>query len=872
VNAATAVGGTFESQDGRRPHSVEKALGGRAAVRFDGTNIMRDTKFGRSAKRWTLMMVVTPRSNRGNGQFHGIFSANRRGADDFVTGLNVDLGPVESTTFSELNFESAKDDPGARSLRTEASTFGEGQIITLVTDATHTQLYVGLEAENMRFAGDAECSFEEVRIGGRFYFGGEHSFFDGDISEVLLYDTALGEVERVGLTQYLSKKYGCVSSKIVYSLDDAWAKLKTYDGRDSRLALTPIDQAIRRSHGNAAERKDIERRFLEVLQSDAPAGAKEFSIRRVIHVGTEESVPALAKYLIDPQLGILAQVSLQAIPGNATAAAIREAVEKAPPGRQIGLIQGLGMLRHKDALPILVKLLRTSNRDVAAAAALSLAQIGDLKCVAPLNEFLQKADSAAKPVAFAANLTLAARLLEQNHAAESAQILHSLEPSADDAGRSAILAGLVKAEPDQRAGLLLKALADKSQRIQGEAAGLIRKANQGDLVAELMKHLGELPREGQILLLDAIRNQDRELVAAAARVAWQSKDSAIRALALALFGAAGDELDVGEFVRVAATAESEVEKEAAFRGLTQLRGKDVDNALIGELKQADPAVRSVAIRALAARQFPAAFEEFVKAAKDSDPTIRAEAGKAMRALASEKQVGRLIGLLLAASDDVERSAFEEALIASCQKIADANKQAEPILAAYAGANNQAKGLLLPTLGALGGKHAGELIHAAIADPKSRLYESGIRALANWQDATVVPELIKLAKSDANAAHRSWIVRGIARVAPRPGQLPPAEAFAAMQTAFEMADRLEDKKLVLTRMGAVRTPECLAFVVRKIDDAELQADAVATAAKLAEAMRDSHPREAQAAFERVLEVTKDDALRTRVQRFLGKIRQ
>jgi HEAT repeat protein len=871
---AAKVGGTFESREGLRPHFVEQALGGRPAVRFDGTNILRNTGFGRSTKRWTLMMVVTPRSNRGSGQFHGIFSANRRGTDDFVTGLNVDLGPVESTTFSELNFESAKDDPGARSLRTEASKFGEGQIITLVTDATHTQLYVGLEAENMRFAGDAECSLEEVRIGGRFCFGGERFFFDGDISEVLFYNTALGEAERVALTQYLSKKYGCDSRKIVYSLDGAWAKLNTYDGMDSRLALTPIDQAIRRSHGNAAERKEIERRLLDVLQSDAPAGAKEFAIRRLIHVGTEESVPALAKYLVDPHLGILAQVSLQAIPGDASAAAIRDAVAKAPPSRQIGLVQGLGLLRDRNAVPMLVKLLAASKGDVAIAAAQTLAQIGEPDCLAPLNDYLKKADSAAKPIAFAANLSLANRLLERDHAAESARVFHSLEPSADDAGRCAILAGLVKAEPDKAGSLLVKALADKSPRVRGEAAAIIRATQDKAIFAELTRNFAEISRNGQILLLRSIGDTRPELVEPLLTTARGSTDVEVRVAAMELGLKSLDRTisDIPAAVRLAAAAQTAAEKEAAFQRLTQVRGKDIDGALISELKQSDAAVRSVAIRALAARQCPAAFEEFVKATKDSDPAIRLEAGKAMQSLASEKLVGRLIELLLAASGEAEQSTFEQALIASCQKIADADKQSEPVLAEYARANERAKGLLLPVLGALGGKQSDELIHAAIADPKSPHYELGVRALANWPDATVVPELETLAKSDTNPAHRSWIVRGIARVAPRPGQLPPAEAFATMRQAFEWADRLEDKKLVLTRMGAVRTPDCLAFVVAKIDDAELQAEAVVTAAKLAEAMRDSHPREAKAAFERVLEVTKDDALRTRVQRFLGKIRQ
>ena len=62
-----------------------------------------------------------------------------------------------------------------------------------------------------------------------------------------------------------------------------------------------------------------------------------------------------------------------------------------------------------------------------------------------LTHFCRKPLPTRKPIAFAANITLAFRLLEQDQPAESAKILHTLEPLANEAGRCAILAGLVDA-------------------------------------------------------------------------------------------------------------------------------------------------------------------------------------------------------------------------------------------------------------------------------------------------------------------------------------------------------------------------------------------------------------------------------------------
>src|SRR4051812_10083646 len=65
---------------------------GHAAVRFDG----RQQHFslaglGRSSREITVFVVAAPFANRGN--FRGLVAVNRAGVNDYVSGLNVDLGP-----------------------------------------------------------------------------------------------------------------------------------------------------------------------------------------------------------------------------------------------------------------------------------------------------------------------------------------------------------------------------------------------------------------------------------------------------------------------------------------------------------------------------------------------------------------------------------------------------------------------------------------------------------------------------------------------------------------------------------------------------------------------------------------------------------
>ena len=149
--------------------------------------------------------------------------------------------------------------------------------------------------------------------------------------------------------------------------------------------------------------------------------------------------------------------------------------------------------------------------------------------------------------------------------------------------------------------------------------------------------------------------------------------------------------------------------------------------------------------------------------------------------------------------------------------------------------------------------------------------AGVKALANWPDASVAPDLLKLATEGKTPQQRADAVIGLARVAPRPGHLPPDKAFAYLKTAMKLTDSLETKRYVVTRMGPVRTPECLAFVLSCADDPQLTAESLASAAAIAEALKQSHPAIARAALERVSKTTKNQTLREHVEKILTRMK-
>ena len=90
--------------------------------------------------------------------------------------------------------------------------------------------------------------------------------------------------------------------------------------------------------------------------------------------------------------------------------------------------------------------------------------------------------------------------------------------------------------------------------------------------------------------------------------------------------------------------------------------------------------------------------------------------------------------------------------------------------------------------------------------------------------------------------------------------------------MELADNPGDRKMILARMAPVRTPDCLAYVLSRLDDGDLRDEALLAAAKLAEGMKESHPKQARPALERVLQMTKDEPLRKHIEKLLWNMKQ
>ena len=129
-------------------------------------------------------------------------------------------------------------------------------------------------------------------------------------------------------------------------VDKAFEALKTYDWGTDRNGV----EADRRRRGGHLRRRGrpartLETRLAAVLKTGASRDAKDYVCRKLMVIGTAESVPALAALLPDKDLSHMARYALERIPAPEAAQAMRDALPKLSGALKVGVIGSLGVRR-----------------------------------------------------------------------------------------------------------------------------------------------------------------------------------------------------------------------------------------------------------------------------------------------------------------------------------------------------------------------------------------------------------------------------------------------------------------------------------------------------------------------------------------------
>jgi len=655
--------------------------------------------------------------------------------------------------------------------------------------------------------------------------------------------------------------------------DDLLARIATYNYGQSRIALTELTELVRSTYDSTEGLKQIERRFLTFLRSDATLADKQFICRQLSIIGTEEAAPTLAAMLTEASTADMARYALEQIPGSAVDKTLRDALGKTSGKVKVGIINSLGERGDIEAVEALSKELLAADYECVSAATTALGKIGGKKAARALKEMLKRASGNWRVVLADAYLMCADKFLADGDKESALEIYRQMQVAEEpEPIRVAALRGIVTTAGEKAVGVIVGILTGKDQAMQTAAIELIRKIPGTRIIKAAAAELPNLSVASQVQLLSALADRGDPAAHEAVVAAARSKQVEVRIAALEALAILGDASSV-ELLADAATRKEGAEQQAARESLYRLRGPEVDQAIVGSIRRADAEVKVELIRSIGARKMSTAAEVLTKTAKDSEARVRLESIKVLKDIAEEKHLPALLELLMKAQSEGERKEAEKTVVAVANKIGDKNRRAEAVLAVLPSVKDiKARCSLLGVLGRIGDSNALGVLREALEDNNAEVQAAAVRALSDWPTAEPMAELLKVVQTSDNKIHKVLALRGFIRLIGLESERPSKETVKLYSQAMELSSDAGEKRMVLSGLATMKSFAALEIAASYLDDKALQREAEAAVVKIAEATGGKGgPEETRRVLQKVMQISSNDSLRKRARKVISEIK-
>jgi HEAT repeat protein len=278
-------------------------------------------------------------------------------------------------------------------------------------------------------------------------------------------------------------------------IDAAVAVVSGYDHGSSRKPLRALEDIVRRTYGNTGLRAHLEQRLVRLLGSDAPLAARQFACRQLWTIGTEASVPVLSRMLLDGKTAEMACYALARQPSPKVDAALREALGKLRGRARVAVLNLLGERRDAASVGAAVKLARSSDGEVAAAAAAALGKIATDRAVEALVTLHQGPDENRRDAAAHALLECAQEAAARGRPAAARAIYERLGGAAGPPViRRGALMGQIELGGPEAVAVAVATLRGKDSALKAAALAALSRA-PGDgvdaAIADAAKTVGD---------------------------------------------------------------------------------------------------------------------------------------------------------------------------------------------------------------------------------------------------------------------------------------------------------------------------------------------------------------------------------------------
>ena len=523
------------------------------------------------------------------------------------------------------------------------------------------------------------------------------------------------------------------------------AAISFTDGKPSE-PLKLLENYAVESVNDSERRNEIETKILDALPKTNSRRAKDFFCRLLKIVGTEKSIPVLEEMLSNKETSHMARYALVSMSYEKAGEALLNGLNKVSEPLKVGIIDSLGDMQYKRAVPDLITLLDVAS--VANNATRALGLIGTTEVADQLIPRLSKTTGKAYQVTAQALLRCAENQVKIGNNPEAEKIYKTfINPVKENHFILAGLNGLAKINDAEAIPLLTEAIKSENINLANGAASIITQIRTDNIGEKIKALLEKAPPKMQVLLIGAISERgDRSALPTIVNLT-KSDNIDVRLTAIQAITNIGDSNSILPIAAIAASTTGH-ERNLARNTLANIKTENAQKVIIENIKKTTPEIQGELVRAIAVRGESSALEHLLNFAQSEFPTVRKEAIRGIGILGKAEDLGNVMNLLVNPAEDADRTDVESAIVYIFRRIQKNKIKLNALKEALKSPKPKAKISVISLLGKNPNSESLALIRSTLKSDND-VQLAAINALAKWPNQEPASDLFEIASDKEN---------------------------------------------------------------------------------------------------------------------------
>jgi len=607
------------------------------------------------------------------------------------------------------------------------------------------------------------------------------------------------------------------------------------EGEDSqvRYALNGVAVHVSRS-GAEDERQMFALALIRALDSVRDSEVKAFLIQQLQLTGKSESVKPLSQFLEERRLCEPATQALLAIRTPEAEKALLKSLGKVPEENRITIVKALGEFHSRAAVKKIIKYAESGDESLRRVALYALADIGDPRAEKVLDKVSVMASAYERARASALYLLYAQRLAESGYKEPCIRIcrrmIESYTAPQESHVQCSALSLLVDLLGENAFEDILEAAESSNKEFRQRALELADKIKGEEATAVWIAKMESVPPEVRAEIIAMLGQRGDKTALSALLLDLKNEKKVVRLVAIPAAVKLGGIEVLDNLMDVLRTDQVDEAREIkrALMGFSAAQVIPQAVRILGEM----PSTGRVAlIEVIAEKQAKEQADVVFEQASSEDENVRQAALTGLEPLAREKDLPRLIGLLLETENTEEVALIQNAAVASAIQIADVEKRAVLFLEALESREGAKRADLLRPLSRIGGKSALQMVVQETESKDMLVQDAAVHTLASWPTIDAAEKLLDICRSTENTEHLQASIQGYVRLV-NDSELAEWRKFSMLKEALEVQTGPEEKKIVLSGLANVKIPASLNLVASFMDEASLKEEAAQAAIRIA----------------------------------------